>query len=93
MATTALTSETKGLEIRRLWTDERSRGIIFQFLVVLGLALFIAFIVSNTIANLQKAGLASGYGFLNDPAFFDINQRLIEFTSQLTFGRARDQGQ
>lgn len=88
MATTTPTTETKGLEIRRLWTDERYRGIIFQFLVVLGLALFIAFIVSNTLTNLQKAGLASGYGFLEDPAFFDINQRLIEYTSQSTFGRA-----
>ena len=88
MATPALTTETKGLEVRRLWTDERYRGILFQFLVVLGLALFIAFIVSNTITNLQKAGLASGYGFLYDPAFFDINQRLIEYTSQSTFGRA-----
>ena len=76
------------MEVRRLWTDERYRGILFQFLVVLGLALFIAFIVSNTITNLQKAGLASGYGFLYDPAFFDINQRLIEYTSQSTFGRA-----
>ncbi|MDH3738187.1 MAG: amino acid ABC transporter permease [Alphaproteobacteria bacterium] len=83
-----MTTETKGLEIQRLWTDERYRGILFQVLVVLGLALFIAFIVSNTIANLQRAGLASGYGFLSDPAFFDINQRLIEYTSQSTFGRA-----
>ena len=88
MSTTSLTTETGGLEVRRLWTDERSRGIIFQFLVVLGLAIFIAFIVSNTIANLQQAGLASGFGFLDDPAFFDINQRLIEYTSQSTFGRA-----
>jgi len=88
VATTSLTSETEGLELRRLWTDERSRGIIFQLLVVLGLAIFIAFIVSNTITNLQKAGLASGYGFLGDPASFDINQRLIEYTSQSSFGRA-----
>ena len=72
----------------RLWFDERSRGLIYQFLVVLGLALFIAFIVSNTIANLQRAGLASGFGFLSDQAFFDINQRLIEYSSTSTFGRA-----
>lgn len=88
MASTTLTTETKGIEVRRLWTNERSRGYIFQILVVLGLALFIAFIVSNTVANLQRAGLASGYGFLADPAFFDINQRLIEFSSQSTAGRA-----
>ena len=87
MATTTLTNEA-GFEVRRLWTDERSRGVIFQLLVVLGLSLFIAFIVSNTVANLQRAGLASGYGFLDDPAFFDINQRLIEFSSQSTARRA-----
>ncbi len=74
--------------LQRLWTDERSRGLIFQILAIVGLALFVAFIVSNTIANLQRAGLASGFGFLVDPAFFDINQRLIEYTSQSTFGRA-----
>ncbi len=88
VATTSLTTETEGLKFRWLWTDERSRGVIFQSLVILGLAIFIAFIVSNTIANLQKAGLASGFGFLDEPAFFDINQRMIEYTSQSTFGRA-----
>jgi general L-amino acid transport system permease protein len=88
VAITTLTGESGEFEVRRLWTDERSRGIIFQLLVVLGLALFIAFIVSNTLANLQRAGLASGYGFLSDPASFDINQRLIEYTSQSSFGRA-----
>lgn len=72
----------------RLWSDERTRGLIYQLLVVLGLALFIAFIVSNTIANLQRAGLASGFGFLFDQAFFDINQRLIDYSSTSTFGRA-----
>ena len=75
-------------DVRRLMTDERSRAVILQLLVLLGVALFIAFIVSNTIANLQNAGLASGFGFLGDTAFFDINQRLIDYTSQSTFGRA-----
>ena len=76
------------LDIRRLMTDERSRGVILQLLVLLAVLLFIAFITSNTIANLQRVGLASGFGFLSDTAFFDINQRLIEYTSQSTFGRA-----
>ena len=77
-----------GIEFSRVWTDERARGVIFQLLLVLGLALFIAFIASNTIANLQRAGLASGYGFLFDTASFDINQRLIEYSSTSTYGRA-----
>jgi general L-amino acid transport system permease protein len=56
--------------MRRLMTDERSRGIVLQLLVLLGVLLFIAFITSNTISNLQRVGLASGFGFLTDTAFF-----------------------
>ena len=65
-----------------------SRGAILQFLLVLGVALFIAFIVSNTIANLQRAGLTAGYGFLFNTSAFDINQRLISYDSTSTYGRA-----
>ena len=76
------------MRVTRLWTDERARGVLYQFLLLLGLALVAAFIVSNTIANLQRAGLASGYGFLFDTASFDINQRLIAYDSTSTYGRA-----
>ena len=55
---------------------------------MLGVALLIAFVVSNTIANLQRAGLAAGYRFLFDTAAFDINQRLIAYDSTYTYGRA-----
>ncbi|MBO23089.1 MAG: amino acid ABC transporter permease [Rhodospirillaceae bacterium] len=74
--------------IERLWRDQHARGIILQLALALSLALFVAFIVSNTIANLQSAGLAAGYGFLDDTASFDINQRLIEYASTSTYGRA-----
>ncbi|MBO6784218.1 MAG: amino acid ABC transporter permease [Alphaproteobacteria bacterium] len=88
MANTSLSGQQDSFRVGSLLTDERSRGIVLQLLVLLGVALFVAFIVSNTIANLQNAGLASGYGFLDDTAFFDINQKLIDYSSQSTFGRA-----
>ncbi len=77
-----------GFDISRAWTDERARGVIFQLLLVLGLALLAAFIVSNTITNLREAGLSSGYGFLFDTSAFDINQRLVEYSSTSTYGQA-----
>ncbi|MCH8184297.1 MAG: amino acid ABC transporter permease, partial [Proteobacteria bacterium] len=80
--------DSAGFDMRRIWSDERARAALFQILVVLGLALFIAFIVSNTIANLQSRGMEPGFGFLTDQAFFDINQKLIEYSSTSTFGRA-----
>ena len=71
-----------------LLTSGPSRGAILQILLVLGVALFVAFVVSNTVANLQRAGLAAGYGFLFDTSAFDINQRLIPYDSTSTYGRA-----
>ena len=78
----------QGFSIVRLWTDERARGLLFQFALIVALAIFVAFIISNTIQNLKTAGLASGYGFIFDTASFDINQRLIEYSSTSTYGRA-----
>ena len=64
------------------------RSLALQLLLVLGAALFIAFVVSNTTANLQRAGLSPGYGFLFDTSAFDINQRLIAYDSTHTYGKA-----
>ena len=76
------------ITLRNIWFDRRGRGYLLQLIVLLLVAVFFAVITSNTIANLQKAGLTSGFGFLGDQAFFDINQRLIDYTSQSSFGRA-----
>ena len=76
------------ITFRSIWFDRRGRGYLLQLLVLLCVTVFFAVITSNTIANLQKAGLTSGFGFLGDQAFFDINQRLIDYTSQSSFGRA-----
>ena len=72
----------------RLWTDKRTRGIIIQVLVLSGLFAFAAYIVNNTINNLELLGIETGYGFLNEPANYDINQRLIEYDSRSSHARA-----
>ena len=68
--------------------DPKTRGVIFQALLVLALAVLTYEIVSNTIANLQKQNLASGFGFLNKTAGFDISQTLVEYHSTHSYGRA-----
>jgi len=88
LSTPTLNDEGHHLDPRQILSHERSRGIVLQLAVAIAVALVIAFITVNTLANLQRAGLASGFGFLTDTAFFDINQKLIDYTSQSTFGRA-----
>jgi general L-amino acid transport system permease protein len=71
-----------------LINDPRIRGIFFQIVVVALLAAFIYWIVGNTIENLRRANIASGFGFLRGRAGFDISDSLIAYSSDSTYGRA-----
>ena len=68
--------------------DPKIRGIIYQVLVFAALVLFVWWIVDNTIANLRRSGIASGFGFLQGRAGFDISSSLIEFSPDSTYARA-----
>ena len=85
---TAIEVESSGFKLSGLWTDQRYRGILIQVLVLIGVFAFFAFIVRNTIGNLAQLGIDPGYGFLLEPANYDINQRLIEYDSRSSHGRA-----
>src|SRR5205085_3184255 len=54
-----------------------------------GIIIFLAYsAVTNAIENLQRAKIASGFGFWNSTAGFDISQSLIDYSSTSTYGRA-----
>ena len=52
------------------------------------LALAIGYLINNLFTNLAAQGLNIDFGFLGAPAGYDINQRLVEYTSQSTNLRA-----
>ena len=64
------------------------RGIFFQVLLVLLLVLGVWWIVDNTVENLRRSNISTGFGFLRGRAGFDISDRLIAYTSDSSFGRA-----
>jgi general L-amino acid transport system permease protein len=69
--------------------DPKLRAIIYQVVlcVVLGVLVYAA--VRNAAENLERAKIASGFGFWNTIAGFDISQTLIEYSAQSsTYGRA-----
>ncbi|MBB3948386.1 general L-amino acid transport system permease protein [Rhizobium skierniewicense] len=68
--------------------DPRMRGIFYQVVTLIILAFFVWIITSNTIHNLQRSNISSGFGFLNGRAGFDIGQTLIDYNNDNTFGRA-----
>ena len=48
------------------------------------LVLFFSWLVNNTIQNLTALGKDFDFGFLTNIAGYDINQRLIEYSSTST---------
>lgn len=57
----------------RLLNDPKFRAIIFQALLLALIAWVVWGMISNAAHNLQKAGIASGFGFLSNPAGFGLN--------------------
>src|SRR6056297_676488 len=74
--------------LSKLINDTRYRSYTFQFIALVLLIALFAYLGSNLAQNLRDAGLNISYGFLSEPAGYDINQRLIEYDSQSTHLRA-----
>jgi general L-amino acid transport system permease protein len=67
--------------------DPKVRGIFFQAVVVIVLFVLIYWIVGNTIENLRRSNISSGFGFLRGRAGFDVSSSLIAFNSDSTYAR------
>ncbi len=70
------------------YNDPRVRSVVYQVAVVLIVVLAGAYLVSNTLENLARLGVASGFGFLHRPAGIPIGQSAIEYGETATFARA-----
>ncbi len=71
------------------YNDPKIRSIAYQVTLcaVVGFLVFAA--VRNAVDNLERAHIASGFGFWNNTAGFDISQTLIQFDSATSsYGRA-----
>ncbi|MEO0913948.1 MAG: ABC transporter permease subunit, partial [Pseudomonadota bacterium] len=85
----AISEETdSSFRLSMLINDTRYRSLTFQFIALILLIAFMAYMGMNLVQNLATAGLNISYNFLGEPAGYDINQRLIEYTSQSTHWRA-----
>ncbi|QRM55562.1 amino acid ABC transporter permease [Sinorhizobium sp. BG8] len=68
--------------------DPDVRGMIYQVVTAVIFVALIFFIWTNTLENLRRANIASGFGFLNGRAGFDVGQSLIAYSSDSTYARA-----
>jgi general L-amino acid transport system permease protein len=86
--TTITEPPQESFRLSMLLNDTRYRGYTFQFIALIGVVVFIGWLISNASENLTRQGLNISFGFLQDPAGYDINQRPIEYSSQSSHFRA-----
>jgi general L-amino acid transport system permease protein len=71
------------------YNDPKVRSIAYQVALCAGVALLVYVAARNAITNLERAHIASGFGFWHNTAGFDISQTLIAYSAQAsTYGRA-----
>ncbi|HZL38853.1 MAG TPA: amino acid ABC transporter permease [Pseudolabrys sp.] len=85
------TDQTTGVSPARVafYNDPKTRSIIYQVVLCALIALLVVGATFNAIDHLRRAHIASGFGFWDQTAGFDISQTLIFYSAQVsTYGRA-----
>lgn len=70
------------------WNDPVIRGWVFQIVVVGLVGLLAWYLVSNTMENLERQKIASGFDYLGREAGFEIGDTMIEYSPASTYARA-----
>jgi general L-amino acid transport system permease protein len=72
-----------------VWRSARGRRIAYQAAALGGALLVAWFLISNTMANLEERRIASGFGFLQREAGFEIGESaLLTYSASDSYLRA-----
>jgi general L-amino acid transport system permease protein len=70
-----------------LWFNPKVRAILFQFMTLGMVGLLAYYLISNTLVNLERQNIASGFGFLYKESSFEIGESLIPYSAANTYAR------
>ena len=68
------------------WYDPRKRSILYQLGVLAMVGLLGYYLITNTQANLERQSIATGFGFLEKEAGFEIGESVICVEDEDTIG-------
>lgn len=74
--------------LTRIWRHEESRAVVIQILVIAAVFGSFGWLISNLVTNFAALNKNFGFDFLLQPAGYDINQYLIEYTNRSSHLRA-----
>lgn len=79
---------TQAFSLGMLINDTRYRGYTFQFIALCALIFFFGWLGWNAVQNLAALGQDIDFSFLGQPASYEIDQKLIPYTSTDSHMRA-----
>ncbi|WP_372604042.1 amino acid ABC transporter permease [Actibacterium sp.] len=86
--TTSTDTPKQSFRLSMLIYDSRYRAMTIQIVALMAAMLGAGWLINNTLSNLAALGQSFDFGFFGETAGYDINQRLIDYTSQDTHLRA-----
>jgi general L-amino acid transport system permease protein len=69
------------------FSDQKTRGQIYQVITISLLLWFVWWIVDNTATNMRDQNIKFGFEFLKTQAGFGIIQSLIDYSEESSYGR------
>lgn len=86
--TVAMDPPRAGFRLGMLLYDTRYRSITIQVIFMILIVAFFFWLFENVTTNLRAAGKDFSFGFLWSRSGYDINQMLVEYSSDSTHARA-----
>jgi general L-amino acid transport system permease protein len=70
------------------WYDPKFRAVFFQIGVLGMVGLLGYYLMTNTLANLERQAIATGFGFLEKQSSFEIGESLVSYSAADTYLKA-----
>jgi general L-amino acid transport system permease protein len=70
------------------WNDPKKRAIVYQIATLCMVGLLGYYLFTNTVTNLQRQNIASGFSFLQKESAFEVGESLIPYSAADSYGRA-----
>ena len=71
-----------------LWNNPAFRAIVYQVFAIAAVVLVAAYLVNNTMVNLEQRQIRSGFEFLGLEAGFAIGESVISYSAGETYAKA-----
>ncbi|MBE0586182.1 MAG: amino acid ABC transporter permease [Desulfofustis sp.] len=68
--------------------DPIKRALIYQLVTMAGVALLGYYLINNTLINLERQSISTGFDFIEKEAAFEIGESLINYSAADSYGRA-----